>query len=81
MTTVAAHGMVPAIWVQLLAEDGNIFAATMEPSPSQSPYRVVVDKRTGDVISATMKEGTDLYRWLVKAARQHVSRATKAECS
>lgn len=39
------------------------------------PHRLVVDSRTGRVVLGNnVKEGTDMFRWLVKEARRHVAR-------
>lgn len=35
--------------------------------------RMVVDRRTGEVLEANVIEGTDAFRWLVNAAREHVA--------
>lgn len=32
--------------------------------------RLIMDRRSGNVISATVKEGTDEFRWMVTAARE-----------
>jgi hypothetical protein len=61
----------PDIFVGL-TEDGNI-EASFYPWYSRS-HRVVIDRRTGDYISATMKLYTDEYRWLVRAARETIGK-------
>jgi hypothetical protein len=56
--------MKPHIRVALTA-DGHIEAA------AGATHRLVIDERTGDVLSTNVSEGTDLFRWLVIAARAH----------
>lgn len=58
--------MKPNVRCGLTAE-GNIEAAL------DMRYRLVCDVCTGNVIekTAAVKEGTDIFRWLVQAARKH----------
>lgn len=48
--------------------DGDIEAA------AGATHRMVIDRRTGDVLQSNVAEGTDMFRWLVRAAREHVSK-------
>jgi len=48
-----------------LTEDGNVEACYR----FDTSKRLVMDRRTRDVISSTVKEGTDDFRQLVQAAR------------
>jgi len=43
-------------------------------------FRVVVDRRTGKIISATVPRDSELFRHLAGAARQHLSRPDRREC-
>lgn len=54
-----------------LTADGNIEAATVF---SNTIHRVTIDRRTGDVIEeqTNVKEGTDAFRRLVRAARKEL---------
>jgi len=58
--------MKPSIRCGLTAE-GNIEAAISEA------IRLVIDRRTGQVLYSSVREGTDEFRWLVQAAREHVA--------
>jgi hypothetical protein len=58
--------MIPNIRCGLTAE-GHVEACAVV----DSAYRVVVDRCTRNVIYATVREGTDEFRWLVRAARKH----------
>lgn len=46
-------------------KDGNIEAT------AGATHRLVVDTRTGNVLESNVAEGTDMFRWLVTAARKH----------
>jgi hypothetical protein len=48
--------------------DGDIEAC------AGATHRLVVDRRTGAVLQSNVSEGTDMFCWLVRAARQHVAR-------
>lgn len=59
--------MKPAIrcaWTK----DGDIEAT------AGATHRLVVDSRTGAVKESNVSEGTDMFRWLVRAAREHVTK-------
>jgi hypothetical protein len=49
--------------------DGTIEAATYPPMH----HRLEMDRQTGAVTYCTDKEGSDMFRWLVRAAREHRS--------
>lgn len=45
----------------------------IEAAMWSSPHlNLVIDRRTGAVIKANVKEGSDEFRWLVRAARKHL---------
>lgn len=48
-----------------LTADGHVEAAVDISS------RLVIDRRTGKVLESTVREGTDMFRWLVTEARKH----------
>jgi hypothetical protein len=58
--------MKPYIRTALTA-DGNIEAT------AGATHRLVVDTSTGNVIESNVSEGTDMFRWLVKEARKHLT--------
>lgn len=54
--------------------DGTIEATAFNPNAPRVPHRVVIERRApGNVISSNVPEGSDIFRQLVRAARQHVS--------
>lgn len=54
--------------------DGTIEATTPNPDSPRVPFRVVIERRApGNVIESNVREGTDTFRHLVKAARQHIA--------
>ena len=59
--------MKPRIRVATTPE-GNIEATT------GATHRLVVDRRNGAVTESNVREGTDLFRWLVRAARKLVNK-------
>jgi hypothetical protein len=63
-----------------LMDDGNI-EVTMPSRMFNASLFMILDRRTGTVIRSEVKEGTDEYRRMVSAGRQHVSKATKDQCS
>jgi hypothetical protein len=54
-----------------LTADGDIEAAFVRPGGG-IVCRVVVDRRTGDLLDASVQQGSDEFRWLIRAARKHV---------
>lgn len=57
-----------------LTPDGAIEATTPNPNYPRDPWRVVIDRRApGRVIENNTPQGSDVFRWLVRAARQHVA--------
>lgn len=58
-----------------LTADGDIeAAATYDPT-----WRVVIDRRTGEVKTATVLEGFELFRALVRAARKEMNQPDRRE--
>ena len=55
----------PAVYVGLTI-DGDIEATFYH----RRGCRVLIDRRTGDMLTSTVKEGTDEFRWLIRAARE-----------
>lgn len=55
-----------------LTADGDIEAALWPPQ-AYGYDRVLIDRRTGDLIESNTKEGTNIRRWLLRAARQHIN--------
>jgi len=52
---------------------GNIEATSFDRDHPRDPWRLVIDPRTGHVLDANVAIGTDMFRWLVTEARQHVA--------
>lgn len=67
--------MKPEIRVATTA-DGNIEAAAYQLGPRIR--HVIVNRRTGELKSTTVDEGTNLFRWLIHAAREHVSKPDRS---
>lgn len=63
-----------------LTEDGNI-EVTMPSRVFSASLFMILDRRTGTVLRSDVKEGSDEFRRMVTAGRQHVSKATKDQCS
>jgi len=54
--------------------DGTIEATAFNPNAPRFPFRVVIERRApGNVIESNVPEGSDIFRILVKAARQYVA--------
>lgn len=51
--------------------NGDIEATSFNRDFPTVPYRMVCAKLGGEVLEANVKLGTDMYRWLAHAARQH----------
>lgn len=65
--------MMPKIRVAVTL-DGEIEATTPNANNPRAPHRVVVDRRApGRVLAKNVATGSDLFRWLVRAAREHVA--------
>lgn len=56
---------------------GNIEAALVVAGTIR---RVVVDVRTGELLDYNVYRDSDLFRWLVQAAREHVRKPDRKEC-
>lgn len=57
-----------------ITPDGMIEATAPNPNAPRFPFRVVIDRRApGNVIESNVPEDSDVFRQLVKAARQHVA--------
>lgn len=56
---------------------GNIEAALVVAGVTR---RVVVDVQTGELLDFNVYRDSDLFRWLVRAAREHVRKPDRREC-
>ena len=68
----------PAIWVAL-TDDGDVEAMFRVPQ-AFGHGRVVIDRRTGDLIDfINVKEDSENFRWLIRAAREHINQPRPEE--
>ena len=57
-----------------LTPDGEIEATAPNPDSPRVPHRVVISRRApGNLITANVAEGSDVFRYLIRAARQHIA--------
>lgn len=59
--------------IRLTMSDKGIEAAAHNTNNWRCPFILIVDIHApGNVLETNVKEGTNEFRWLVKAARKHV---------
>lgn len=55
-----------------LTANGDIEAAAPNPDYPRTPFRVVIDSRTGNLVESSVLIDSDKFARLIRAARQYV---------